>query len=103
MGVRLVVEGPHLPVPAAAIERLRLAQRLVRLQLHDLESALAGQVLESAQDPAAQAETAGGGRDPHPLDVTPAGVTEQRAAPDRLTQQRRHDETAPGRGHLADA
>src|SRR5207244_2493045 len=56
---------------------------------------------KAGQEPAAQAEPADRGGDPHPLDLGGrASVKLQRTAPDRLGVQGRDQEQARGRGHL---
>src|SRR5205814_8761888 len=52
------------------------------------------ELLEAAQNPGPEAQTAGGGRHPHALDLAMGRVTLQGAAPDRLPVQGGQDEVA---------
>src|SRR5580658_6882334 len=60
VGVGFVVESRDLDVAAAAIQRLCLVQRLVGLQPERTQPHLDGLRLERIEDPARDAEAAGG-------------------------------------------
>ncbi|HEY6405912.1 MAG TPA: protein kinase, partial [Ktedonobacteraceae bacterium] len=64
--VGLVVEGRHLPVAGRPVQRDRLGQRPVGLQPQHPDPLCRGSGLELGQQPAAEAEAADRGRDPHP-------------------------------------
>src|SRR6266702_28273 len=102
--VGLVVEGRYLAVAGRPVQRDRLGQCLVGLQPQHPDPVRRSPGLELGQQPAAEAEAADRGRDPHPLDPGNlggrAGVELQRAAADRLPAQRRDQEQSRGRGHL---
>src|SRR4051812_28761336 len=93
--VRLVVEGVDLDVAGRAVERDRLRQIAIRLEPNGPDALPAGQLLKLAQEPAADPEAAGLGRDPHPLQLGgPTPVQLQRAAAEGLPMQEPDGEEA---------
>jgi hypothetical protein len=99
--VRLVVERRHLAVARRPVQGDGLGQSLVRLQPQHTHAVPGGLGLKLGQEPAAKAEPAHGGGDPHPLDLGRILTMElQCAAAGRLPAQRRDQEQALRRGHL---
>src|SRR4029077_20593187 len=104
MRVRLVVERRDFAKAVAPVQGLGLGQRLVGFESEQRKPSPSREVLEVMQDPGPNAETTGGGRDPHALDLAVARVTLQGAAADRLSSEDEQHEVAvrwrelPGRG-----
>src|SRR6266851_9958013 len=94
MRVKLGVERRYFAKAVAPVEGLGLGQRLVGFESEQRKPSLAREVLEVMQDPGPNAETTGGGRDPHALDLAKSRMTLQGAAPDRLSMERRQHEVA---------
>src|SRR6266849_3908322 len=108
MRVGLVVERRYFAKAVAPVEGLGLGQRLVGFESEQRKPSLSREILEVKQDPGPNAETTGGGRDPHALDLAKSRMTLQGAAPDRLSMERRQHEVTvrwrelPGRGRDAE-
>src|SRR4051812_16462260 len=67
--VGLVVERLDLAIALGAIERDRLRQRPVRLELHGPRAVLPCEILELAQQPSSEPDPAELARDPHAFEV----------------------------------
>src|SRR5712691_1757198 len=100
MRVWLVVERRYFAEAVAPVEGLRLGKGLVGFEPEQRQPPFPRELLEAEQDPGAQAETTGGGRDPHALDLAIRRVTLQGAAPDRRFVQGGQNEIAPRRREL---
>src|SRR2546422_7536129 len=100
MRIGLVVERRYFPEAVASVEGLRLGKGFVGFEPEQRKAPFPREVFEAEQDPGAKPETAGGGRDPHPLDLAIGRMTLQGAAPDRLSVQDGHNEVAPRRREL---
>src|SRR5258708_87466 len=94
MRVGLVVERRYFPKVLPPVEALGPGQRLVGFESEQRKPSLSREILEVMQDPGPNAETTGGGRDPHALDLAKSRMTLQGAAPDRLSMERRQHEVA---------
>jgi len=101
VGERLVVEGGHLLVAGAAVERDRLVQEVAGLEPHGARAGARSALLELVQEPAAEPEAARRLGEPHALDVDDLGAGAlERAAADRLGAQVGDDHLAAGRPQL---
>src|SRR2546425_3707601 len=100
MRIGLVVERRYFPEAVASVEGLRLGKGFVGFEPKQRKPPFPREVFEAEQDPGPKPETAGGGRDPHPLDLAISRMTLQGAAPDRLSVQDGHNEVAPRRREL---
>ncbi len=101
VGVWLVVEGGHLSVPGATVQRDGLCQRLVRLQADNGDPGLHRMALEVMEQSPSEPEAASPAGHPHPLDLGRGTVMQlQGATADGLLAQSGEEQQAGGRSQL---
>src|SRR2546428_3950861 len=100
MRVWLVIERRYFAEAVASVEGLRLGKGLVGFEPEQRKPPFPREVFEAEEEPGPKAETTGGGRDPHSLDLAIGRMTLQRAAPDRLLVQGGQNEVTARRREL---
>ena len=102
MGVELVVERRHLAVARRAVQPLRLAERLMRLELHRAIAKRPRLGFQPHKQLAPEAQPASLRRDPHPLEVGGIAERGQPAAADQLVAKAQDQEAAARRVELSE-
>src|SRR5262245_10048875 len=101
MRIWLIIEGRHLDIAAAAVQRLGFLQGPIGLQSEGLQSPFAGERFQCAEDAPTDAEPARIPADPHALYFADVSILYlERATTDRLAAQARNHKGADWRRDL---